>query len=177
MKKIMLFITAVLCVLTCTIGFTACGDEDILTYSEFTDPYEKDQFGWDITGYSVKATNTDITGDIVIPATYNNQKVIAVAANGFANCTKITSITVPENVTLIGTNAFDGCHNIAINLPSTIKTININQTIKSFPKVINYNGTLAEWNKIRMPFQCYTAETIVHLTDGDIINNKFEKVD
>lgn len=178
MKKVILFLISVVCIVTCMVGFTACGEKETLTYTEFTDPYEKDEFGWDITGYSVKAANTDISGDIIIPATYNDKKVIAVASNGFANCSKITSVTVPENVTLISTNAFDGCNdNLTINLPSTIKTINITPAIKSFPKTINYNGTYAEWKKITMFYVCYSSRTIVNLLDGSIINNQFNKAE
>lgn len=174
MKKLAVFLISLIGVITCAIGFTACGDKDILDYTEFTDPYEKDQYGWDITGYSVKAANTDISGNIEIPATYNDKKIIALANQGFTNCSKVTTITIPEGVTYIGTDAFMNCSsNLTVNIPSSVKTIICSASQRTSPKVINYNGTYADWKNIRMPVACYSTATIIHFTNGDLINNIF----
>jgi len=58
-------------------------------------------------GYSV-STGTVTTGAVVIPATYNNLPVTAVADNAF-NRTQITAVTIPDSVTAIGNNAFSSC--------------------------------------------------------------------
>lgn len=43
----------------------------------------------------------------------------------FANCTNLVSITLPESITGIGTNAFRDCSNlVSINLPQSIANIN-----------------------------------------------------
>lgn len=178
MKKVILFLISVVCIVTCMVGFTACGEKETLIYTEFTDPYEKDEFGWDITGYSVKAANTDISGDIIIPATYKDKKVIALSNQAFLKCYNITSITVPEGVTYIGTDAFGHCFNATINLPSTVKAIICSTTADNrAPKIINYKGTYADWKKITMPVACYNSRTVVNLLDGSFINNQFNKAE
>ena len=65
--------------------------------------------------YSVKASSTSISGAIEIPASYNGKAVTQIPSGGgttsgaFYNCTAITSVTIPDSVTLIGTYAFYSC--------------------------------------------------------------------
>ena len=172
MKKIKGFsiITILSALLSIICLFCACGDGSTLTYSE----YKYEVNGEIIAeGYSVKAANTNISGEIEIPSTYKGKPVIAIANNGFNKCTKITTLTIPEGVVYIGTDACQ-CANATVNLPSTIKAImcSASQT-NTPPKIINYNGSYADWKEIRMPIACYSNKTIVHLTNGDIINNIF----
>lgn len=141
---------------------SACGDKEILFYSEYTYPYEKDQFGWDITGYCVSSASTDISGDVVIPATYDDKKVIAIEVGVFNNCKDITSITIPEGVLYIGNNTFNS--NVTIYLPSTLKVF-----YGIDGKEYYYNGTYAEWKNIKGG----GTTKPVHLTDGDLVNNVF----
>ncbi len=178
MKKLSLLLLSVICFITCAIGLVACGgDNEDLAYSEFTDPYEKNEYGWDITGYSVKATNKDLSGEIIIPAKYNGQQVIALDDNAFNGCSKVTTITIPEGVTYIGRDAFMNCSsNVTVNIPSSVKTIRCSMTQYTVPKVINYNGTYADWNNIRMTVACYsTNTTVIHFTDGDYELGVFTK--
>ena len=75
-------------------------------------------------GYSIAATS--YTPEIaVIPSTYKGQPVIAIAASGFdAIKANLSSVTIPESVTTIGAQAFDGCVLLeSIFIPKSIKTI------------------------------------------------------
>jgi hypothetical protein len=58
--------------------------------------------------YSVVGIGTCKSANIVIPATYRGIPVKAIAKEAFLNCGSITSITIPESVTKIGTDAFKG---------------------------------------------------------------------
>ena len=66
----------------------------------------------------VSAANKEISGDITIPAsiTINTNiqnsellSVIGVLDNGFKECSKITSVIMPNTISTIDRNAFNGC--------------------------------------------------------------------
>lgn len=65
------------------------------------------------------AGETPYSGDITIPSTvpYNNQphNVVSISAEAFKNCTGLTSISIPSNITQIGNNAFEGCNSEIFN--------------------------------------------------------------
>ena len=60
-----------------------------------------------VTGvsYTFRTTVTDY----VIPTSLDGKTIVSIAANAFAGCTKLKSITVPSGVTSIGKGAFSGC--------------------------------------------------------------------
>ena len=47
--------------------------------------------------------------NVTIPETYNGKKVSMVLENGFADCSRLVSIEIPNTVELVGTGAFSGC--------------------------------------------------------------------
>ena len=60
-----------------------------------------------------------IRGDIVIPNT-----VTSLTEGCFYGCSEITSVTLPKNLTLIGSNAFAECTNLkSIIIPENVETI------------------------------------------------------
>ena len=75
-----------------------------------TDKYEEDKvFSFELINnqyYSVSAYITTISGDIVIPNTYNGLPVKEIAEYGFSGCNLITSITIPSSITTINKSAF-----------------------------------------------------------------------
>ncbi len=78
----------------------------------------------DTNSYSVRASNTDISGAVDIPATYNELPVTAIADSGFAYCEQITSVSIPENVTHIDRHAFLSCSNLkAVSVPQGVTEI------------------------------------------------------
>lgn len=68
--------------------------------------------------------------------------------NAFAG-TLITSIEIPESVTLIGTGAFSGCEKLA-NVKLGNKVTDLDYVFSNCValKQINYNGTVAQWNQV-----------------------------
>lgn len=67
--------------------------------------------------YSVDAANKDISGDLVIPSTYNGKSVTALVkaskSNGaFWGCSQITSVTIPSSITFITGYAFGQCNGV-----------------------------------------------------------------
>ena len=71
-----------------------------------------------VTGYEGKDTG------VVIPSSIDGIPVTAIANNAFKGKQKITSITVPDSVTSIGSYAFSECISLAeLNLGNGVKTI------------------------------------------------------
>lgn len=62
--------------------------------------------------YGVKTTNTNIVGALVIPATYNDAEVSIVLERAFVNCTKLTSVIIPNTVKIIDKKAFFNCYGL-----------------------------------------------------------------
>ena len=63
---------------------------------------------------------------VKIPAVWHGKKVIAIAENGFRNCTKITDVTFEksENITKIGSSAFEGAAGLVnITVPENVTEI------------------------------------------------------
>ena len=60
------------------------------------------------TAVSVRCVNTQISGEVVIPDTYEGLPVTTIPNNGFMNCNNFTSIVIPASVSTIGTAAFPG---------------------------------------------------------------------
>ena len=75
-------------------------------------------------GVMVSDCNQTAEGELRIPAEYNGSKVVAIGANAFNNCTKLTSVVIPEGVKVIGESAFEGCQSLAsVVLPETLTTV------------------------------------------------------
>lgn len=72
--------------------------------------------------------DSNLAGDIVIPEMFiYNEETYTVTALGwdaFANCTGITSITMPHTILSIGESSFRGCHGLkSIIIPSSVRSI------------------------------------------------------
>ena len=127
-------------------------------------------------GYWVSAISTNISGDIEIPSEYNGKPVIGIDAQGFKDCTKLTSITIPNSVTDISGDAFGNCYQAVINIPTSVTSIdstafdgmNSNGTVnRNHPTVhINYSGTKAQWREITSPDK-YPFDTRCEVTCTD----------
>ena len=62
-----------------------------------------------IDSSSSPAVPTSTAGAIVIPSALGGYSVTMIGSYAFRNCTRLTSVTVPESVTRIQDSAFNGC--------------------------------------------------------------------
>lgn len=75
--------------------------------------------GVSVSGY------TGTGGDITIPSTLGGQQVLVIGGSAFYNNQNITSVVIPEGVTLIDTDAFYNCLKlVSVSIPSTVTIIN-----------------------------------------------------
>ena len=73
----------------------------------------------------VKEANKNISGEVVIPDTYDGKPVINVY--GFVDCTGITSVSIPDSVIIMEASAFLRCTGLtSVTIPASITTINFN---------------------------------------------------
>ena len=68
----------------------------------------------DGNSYSVVACSSNAKGELVIPKEYDNKPVTSIGERAFSYCTSLTSVTVPESVSVIGYCAFVGCTSLEI---------------------------------------------------------------
>ena len=62
--------------------------------------------------------------DVVIPGTISGKKVTSIEDDAFEYCSDITSVTIPDGVTRIGTYAFSWCESLkTVNIPNSVTSI------------------------------------------------------
>ena len=75
-----------------------------------------------ILGYLGNDRKINIPKSIYV--NYEEINVTTIEDNAFADCTDLTSITIPSGVTTIGDGAFSGCSSLAsITIPASVTTI------------------------------------------------------
>lgn len=89
------------------------------------------------------------SGDLVIPATLDGAPVIAIKDGAFKGCDKLTSVTVPEGVTLIDNSTFSDCSKLEkVTLPKSVTKIENNAFDGTILKDVYYGGTSQDWGKV-----------------------------
>lgn len=74
--------------------------------------------------YSVTGCDKSVSGEIVIPATHKSLPVTCIGDEAFNDCTKLTSIIIPNSITGIGVMAFDDCSGITtLTIPDSVTSI------------------------------------------------------
>ena len=81
------------------------------------------------------------SGDVVIPKSiYYNSKtipVISIGAQAFKDCTNLSSVSIPEGVTMLAYQSFAGCLGLNnITLPSTLSSIYDNAFTGTYPSEV-----------------------------------------
>ena len=115
-------------------------------------------------------------GDIVIPETVVcnelTYRVTSIGKKAFAFCDPLTSITIPDSVKRIGWKAFLDCE--------SLEEIIIGNSVKGIGRdafdgcdsllSITYQGTIAQWKKIKLGYFWKTPipTAVLHCTDGDV---------
>ena len=63
-------------------------------------------------------------GSLAIPSTINSHRVTTIEVGAFADCTSLTSVTIPESVTEIESYTFSGCTSLtAVTIPASVTEI------------------------------------------------------
>ena len=107
----------------------------------------------------------ELTGDLVIP-----NGVTSIGAWAFAFCTGLTSITIPGSVTSIGQQAFFGCSGLtSVTIGNSVTSIGMQAfDYCSSLTSIQFNGTKAQWKKIKKDDDYCTNNCTVQCTDGKL---------
>ena len=129
MKKVFLLILSVILptVAWCAVGdtFTAQTTEGVTMTFQITSETEKTCMVGDAhNGVICGAIDSQTSGTVTIPSRVNGYTVSEIYSYAFENCTKLTKVTIPSTVSLIGISAFQGCSGLeSVNIPSSITGI------------------------------------------------------
>lgn len=109
--KNFLRISVVLCLsLLAVLLMASCNKVDEgLDFEVNQQPSLEFRLSTDGTYYAVAGIGNVKASEITIPAEYVGKPVKVIAREAFANCTGITSITIPASVTSVEVDAFKGC--------------------------------------------------------------------
>lgn len=100
-----------------------------------------------------------------------NSALTTIASYAFNGCTSLTRIEIPDTVSSIQPNTFTGCSSLAeITIPVSVSSIGISAFSGcTVLNIINYGGTVAQWNTITTPTDATGLEgKTITCTDGNV---------
>jgi len=105
-------------------GQETCGLAGVKNGTETVDGYTWSYFIRNGGATVTAVVSPSPKGAITIPATLGGVKVAGLAKNLFDHCKEVTSVSIPEGVTSIGSAAFNFCYGLkSVTIPSSVKTI------------------------------------------------------
>lgn len=124
MKKILILLLAIIML----VSLPACNNSSINSSDAYPIASPDSNFTFtlnaDANSYSIAKVDEYISGDIIIPKTYNNLPVNSLSPEAFSFCKNITSITIPDGIRIIPSYAFYGCRELeSITIPEGITII------------------------------------------------------
>ena len=150
-------------IIKCTDGIVGNGNTvtiDNLKYRIYDDTAS-------LVGYTGEFENLTIPESV----TYEGYTFSVTSIDGaFYNCTSLTSVTIGNSVTSIGSSAFKGCTNLkSITIPNSVTSIGQDVFSNcSNLKSVNYNGTKVKWKSIS---GYSNVSQIIKCTDGIYANS------
>ncbi len=117
------------------------------TYKGLRYEYDAGLEGLVITGYTA-----DLAAETAIPGSIRGYAVRAIGSSAFQSCKVLTSITLPEGLTMIESYAFLWCQNLKkLSLPGSLKTIGMYAFYGcSALNNVSYSGSSVYWNQIEI---------------------------
>ncbi len=109
----------------------------------------------------------ELSGDLVIP-----NGVTSIGYGAFYDCSGLTSVTIGNSVTSIGEAAFCDCTGLtSITIPDSVTSIGEAAFYRCTGLTsIQFNGTKAQWKKIKKGNIWCTDNCTVQCTDGNLDN-------
>ena len=164
-----------------TIGnsVTSIGDRAFFNCSGLKDIYITDLTAWcNISGLNYLMSynsidkklylNNNLVTTLTIP-----DSVTTIGSGTFYGCSSLTSVIIPDSVTSIGELAFYGCSGLtSVTIPDSVTSIgDAAFSGCSGLKNITYTGTIANWKNIAKGGwwkDNVSTDCLIHCTDGDI---------
>lgn len=116
-----------------------------------------------LTTIKVDAGNTQYTALDGVLCSKDHKTLIAYPSGKTA-----TSYTIPNAVTTIGEDAFDGCKSLtSVTIHNGVKSIE-QSAFSQYISQINYEGTKAEWNAIDKVDGGIIRSIVIRCTDGTV---------
>ena len=116
--------------------------------------YRKGQYTCEVV-----ASNDKSVTEIVIPERYDGKRVVSIGEGAFSDCRYLTSITMPDTITVIGAHAFQCCE--------CLKNVTLSKNLKKI-EYLAFDGCYSLEN-IELPF---SIEKIDYMAFSECIGLK-----
>ena len=105
-------------------AFTNTGSVKYLDQSSYSNGNDTYYYTIDTDGNAIIVGCTTTSVNITLPVTLGGYPVIAVGYRGMADCTTLTSVTIPNNIVRLDLYAFAGCSGITTaTIPATCQYV------------------------------------------------------
>ncbi len=88
--------------------------------------------------------------NVVIPEKHKGENVVGIFENAFKDCKQLTSVTIPNSVTSIGSSVFYGCSSLtSVTIPNSVTSIG-SYAFSGCSSLtsVNYTGDINKWAQI-----------------------------
>ena len=121
--------------------------------------------------YYPAAPSCALAGDLLLP---QDGSITAIADYAFLDCYGLTGILLPNGLTDIGADAFNGPHMESVVIPKTVTHFGALAFSTTYLESITFEGTVSQWNAItkdmyeQYPWNYGVSATYVQCSDGQV---------